>query len=128
MQENTWRSYGTSAPESLLSCSAARRGVLKYLFGILVTTASFLLVRNTFVKVHSVAAMATETVQVVCPTCKSCTATRISRRGFLQERIMPRLGYYPWKCGECGCSFLCRSRGHDVALSRRHRPRSGVTG
>jgi predicted RNA-binding Zn-ribbon protein involved in translation (DUF1610 family) len=54
---------------------------------------------------------------VVCPTCTANVAVRVSRMGFLQRKVLTRLGYYPWKCGECGSVFLFRSRGHNSRSS-----------
>lgn len=56
---------------------------------------------------------------VVCPTCKASTAVRVNRNGFLQRRILSRFGFYPWKCGECGCTFLFRKRGREEHGRRR---------
>jgi hypothetical protein len=51
-----------------------------------------------------------------CPACKKTSALRINRNGFLQRKVLGLFGIYPWKCGACGVSFLCRRRGH-----RHHR-------
>lgn len=56
--------------------------------------------------------------EVVCPNCSACSAMRINRNGFLQRRILGWFGYYPWKCGSCGSTFLYRRRG--VRHSSRH--------
>jgi hypothetical protein len=55
--------------------------------------------------------------QIKCPTCKGNVAMRVNRNGFMQRRVLTYFGYYPWKCGACGASFLYRSRGHDSAGS-----------
>ena len=34
----------------------------------------------------------------------------MERRGFLQIKILPIFGYYPWLCGVCRTSFLTRKR------------------
>lgn len=52
------------------------------------------------------------TPEVVCPSCKSTTAMRINRNGFVQRNVLSIFGYYPWKCGSCGKNFLFRRRGH----------------
>jgi hypothetical protein len=47
---------------------------------------------------------------------------RVNRNGFWQRRVLGVFGYYPWKCGACGISFLYRKRGI------RHRSNPDVTG
>jgi hypothetical protein len=34
----------------------------------------------------------------------------MERKGFLQERVLPALGYYPWVCATCKSTFLMRKR------------------
>jgi transposase-like protein len=36
---------------------------------------------------------------------------RINRVGFLQKHVLAYVGYYPWKCGSCGSTFLYRRKG-----------------
>jgi len=60
------------------------------------------------------------TPEVVCPTCKGMTAMRVNRNGFMQRRVLGFFGYYPWKCGSCGTTFLYRQRGQ--RHSRHDRP------
>jgi hypothetical protein len=50
--------------------------------------------------------------QVVCPACRSASALRVNRTGFLQHKVFGLFGIYPWKCGACGSTFFCRRRGH----------------
>ena len=47
-----------------------------------------------------------------CPACRSTSALRINRSGYLQQKVLGLFGIYPWKCGACGVSFLCRCRGY----------------
>jgi transposase-like protein len=61
------------------------------------------------------------TTEVVCPICKSNSAMRINRNGFLQRRVLGIFGFYPWKCGSCGSVFLYRKRG------QRHSSKSEVS-
>jgi hypothetical protein len=49
--------------------------------------------------------------KVKCPKCKQKEMARISRRGFLQKRIFPLLGMYPWQCAICGEEKLLQRRG-----------------
>ena len=32
-----------------------------------------------------------------CETC-GCEMRRFARKGFLQEKVYPFFGYYPWEC------------------------------
>jgi len=34
----------------------------------------------------------------------------MERKGFLQVKILPKFGYYPWMCLNCRTSFLVRKR------------------
>ena len=56
--------------------------------------------------------------EVVCPKCKSNSAMRINRNGFLQRKVLGIFGFYPWKCGACGAAFIFRKRGN---RSHKHR-------
>jgi hypothetical protein len=40
------------------------------------------------------------------------------RRGFLETRVYPLLGYFPWRCAGCDTRFLMRTRGE----SKRRTP------
>lgn len=45
--------------------------------------------------------------------CRNCGGTclrRVSRSGFLQLKILPFFGLYPWVCEECGEVRLYRKR------------------
>ncbi len=46
-----------------------------------------------------------------CPNCANVEMARVERRGFLQEHVYPRLGFYPWECPFCREVFLLKSRG-----------------
>lgn len=48
--------------------------------------------------------------EVQCPGCGSRHPHRLERRGFLQKKILPTFGYYPWMCGACKMQFLVRKR------------------
>jgi len=45
-----------------------------------------------------------------CDECSSDEVYRIFRKGFLQERIYPLLGFYPWRCKRCGLRLMLRDR------------------
>jgi hypothetical protein len=46
-----------------------------------------------------------------CPACAEVQLFRLARSGFLQERIYPWFGKYPWECAQCRRLFLLRMRG-----------------
>jgi predicted RNA-binding Zn-ribbon protein involved in translation (DUF1610 family) len=47
---------------------------------------------------------------VFCQRCGSDRVYRVFREGFLQEKIYPLLGLYPWKCKKCGERIMLRKR------------------
>ncbi len=51
------------------------------------------------------------------PACKRCGSDRTSRmprKGFFQEKLMFKLGYFPWECNSCWKRFWSRQRGKRV--------------
>lgn len=48
--------------------------------------------------------------RVKCPSCGGDHPRRVEREGFLQTKIWPIFGYYPWFCGACKTQFLIRKR------------------
>lgn len=46
-----------------------------------------------------------------CDECGSDEVHRIFRKGFFQEKIYPLLGFYPWRCKQCGLRLMLRNRG-----------------
>jgi ssDNA-binding Zn-finger/Zn-ribbon topoisomerase 1 len=46
-----------------------------------------------------------------CPQCDEVELTRVARRGFMQERVYPKFGMFPWECAQCRQIFLLKSRG-----------------
>lgn len=48
--------------------------------------------------------------EVVCRFCGSDRVYRLYREGFLQTRIYPILGFYPWRCKICGSHILLHKR------------------
>jgi hypothetical protein len=46
-----------------------------------------------------------------CPNCEEVELTRVARHGFLQERVYPKFGMYPWECAQCRQIFLLKGRG-----------------
>ncbi len=47
---------------------------------------------------------------VFCQKCGSDRVFRVYRKGFMQERIYPHFGYYPWRCMSCGDHVMLRKR------------------
>jgi hypothetical protein len=48
--------------------------------------------------------------RVHCDGCGSDEVYRIFRKGFLEERIYPMGGFYPWRCKGCGLRLMLRRR------------------
>ena len=48
--------------------------------------------------------------RVLCDECGSDKVHRIFRKGFLQKRIYSLLGFYPWRCKQCGLCLMLRKR------------------
>jgi hypothetical protein len=48
--------------------------------------------------------------KVLCPNCGNNHPRRMERKGFLQMRVYPLFGYYPWVCGACKSTFMARKR------------------
>ena len=55
---------------------------------------------------------------VHCPRCGRDYLKRMQREGFLQNRVFPIFGYYPWKCTKCLGKFVVKRRN----VSKRHHP------
>jgi hypothetical protein len=50
--------------------------------------------------------------------CRECgnSLRRLARRGFLQVRIFPLFGYYPWECPVCRKTIMVKKQ---YVLKRR---------
>jgi hypothetical protein len=48
--------------------------------------------------------------QVYCKHCGSHQVFRIFREGYLQEKIYPLFGFYPWRCKACRTSMMLHKR------------------
>lgn len=46
-----------------------------------------------------------------CPYCGTMTMRREKRHGWLEQKLLPRLGLYPWECSQCRESRYFRDRG-----------------
>jgi hypothetical protein len=47
---------------------------------------------------------------VACPHCGTTRVRRVERKGFMQNRIYPMFGLYPWYCRECRTYSMLRRR------------------
>jgi len=56
--------------------------------------------------------------RLYCKECNSHRVFRIFRKGFLQERIYPWFGFYPWKCKDCKSCMFYRKRKMSRAKQR----------
>jgi hypothetical protein len=54
--------------------------------------------------------------RVLCDECDSDEVYRVFRKGFLQQRIYPMFGFFPWRCRKCGLRLMLRKR--DLASKR----------
>jgi hypothetical protein len=46
-----------------------------------------------------------------CPRCGERDCSRKKREGLWQRFILPRFGWFPWRCSACQRVFLVRERG-----------------
>ena len=49
-----------------------------------------------------------------CSHCGHKHLVRLRRTGFLEVKLLPLLGFYPWKCPECRSKLVLRHRGKKV--------------
>jgi DNA-directed RNA polymerase subunit RPC12/RpoP len=49
--------------------------------------------------------------QMQCSNCGGKHLLRMRRTGFLEIRLFPAFGFYPWKCTDCKAKLLLRDRG-----------------
>ena len=47
---------------------------------------------------------------IQCPACGCNRMHRMERKGFMQLKVYPLFGYYPWECGACRQPFMIRKR------------------
>jgi hypothetical protein len=59
---------------------------------------------------ESITSSAIEDDSCMCAKCGS-RMRRLARKGFLQSKLFPIFGYYPWECFTCRSKKLMRSRG-----------------
>jgi hypothetical protein len=48
--------------------------------------------------------------RVYCRYCGSDHVYRLYREGFLQEKIYPLFGFYPWRCKVCSAMMMLHRR------------------
>ncbi len=63
--------------------------------------------------------IASELSEIVCATCGSRRLRRLPRIGFLQQKVYPLMGYYPWECPICRQVKLFRKRGERIRRRSR---------
>ena len=56
--------------------------------------------------------------EIECAHCHRTGLRRIERVGFLQTRIYPRFGLYPWECPFCRKITLLKVRGRKKRLKQ----------
>ncbi len=61
-----------------------------------------------------VSASASATLRDICRGCGGHHLRRVGRNGFLQVKLFPLFGYYPWECSACRRTQLLRQRGTRV--------------
>ena len=49
--------------------------------------------------------------RMICPKCKGKYMIRLERKGFVQTRVLPIMGFFPWKCYDCRSYHFLRHRG-----------------
>ncbi len=61
----------------------------------------------------------TDIPEIPCSHCGNPHLRRVPRKGFLQDKVFPLFGYYPWECPLCRQKRLLRRRSlHDGAGER----------
>ena len=62
----------------------------------------------------SVSSHVVDFVDFACQDCGSQNLRRLARQGFLQQKVFPHFGLYPWECPTCRKTRLYRKRGKRV--------------
>jgi len=57
--------------------------------------------------------------EVLCPRCDSNRFFRKERQGFLQTRLFPLIGFYPWECKVCRLSCMRLKRRQPLVSASR---------
>jgi predicted RNA-binding Zn-ribbon protein involved in translation (DUF1610 family) len=59
-------------------------------------------------------------VRVHCQKCGSDRVYRLEREGFMQKKIYPLFGYYPWRCKICREHVMLHKRKRAWAKNKEH--------
>jgi len=59
------------------------------------------------------------TAELVCPDCGARQLRRMKRHGFLQKKVYPMFGYYPWECALCRHINFFKARGQRVRHKKK---------
>jgi hypothetical protein len=46
-----------------------------------------------------------------CANCAGKECRRLNRQGFLERRVLPLMGYFPWECAVCRKKVFLRTTG-----------------
>jgi hypothetical protein len=65
--------------------------------------------------------VAEEATSILCPKCSSPRTHRMERQGFMQQKIYPFFGYFPWECKICRVTFLEKKRNKRKKSSSQER-------
>lgn len=56
---------------------------------------------------------------LACPSCGNRHLQRLARRGFLEKKVYPIFGYYPWECPACRVTRYFKKRGQRMQRKKR---------
>ncbi|GBE30060.1 MAG TPA: hypothetical protein ENH10_01855 [Bacteroidetes bacterium] len=52
-----------------------------------------------------------------CPMCDSRNIRRSTRNSYFEQKILPLIGAYPYRCRDCSNRFFVRVRNHKQSTS-----------
>ena len=52
-----------------------------------------------------------------CANCQGKECRRLNRQGFLERRILPLVGFFPWECSLCRKKIFLRTNGRQVSTT-----------
>ncbi len=61
---------------------------------------------------------ASDISEFACPDCGNRRLRRLPRTGFLQTKVFPVFGYFPWECPICRETKYFRKRGKRVTRAK----------
>jgi len=50
-----------------------------------------------------------------CANCPGKECRRLNRQGFLERRLLPLIGYFPWECSLCRKKIYLRTSGRQMS-------------